>query len=53
MLPKRVSITRSIADADVTSPQDKEQLDATLWYYAKVEGPFSWEQMRHWHEAGM
>ncbi len=39
-------------DADVANPQDKEHLDATLWYYAKVEGPFSWEQMRHWHEAG-
>lgn len=22
------------------------------WYYAKVEGPFTWEQMRHWYEAG-
>eukprot|EP01138_Halocafeteria_seosinensis_P013307 gb/GECG01013593.1/.p1 GENE.gb/GECG01013593.1/~~gb/GECG01013593.1/.p1 ORF type:complete len:516 (+),score=103.33 gb/GECG01013593.1/:1-1548(+) len=22
------------------------------WYFAKIEGPFTWEQMRHWYEAG-
>jgi len=26
--------------------------EAPLWYYAKVEGPFSWEQMRHWLDSG-
>jgi hypothetical protein len=25
---------------------------AGLWYIAKIEGPLTWEQLRHWYESG-